>query len=438
MGTSAHRTVWASRGLLAGAIAVVMLCGTLPAPAGSDIATGDERATLGSPFRVTAAAALGDADEPDVAYGPGEYLVVWSDRRATWRRIYAQRVALDGTRIGGNIRISGTQAVCNTYSPEVGWDPVASEYVIVWRDCRRFDPDGSDIYGQRLSATGERLGTNFKINSVHARIIGEYAIACDTLAGGCLVVWKDLRNLDTRHADIYGRRIASGGGLAGPELGISDADADGAEEWPAVAFNPDRRQYAVVWQAQDSESLDVFIVIQRLRSTSGVLLGTNNRLTNGECDWPNRPSVAYDQGAEEYRVVFTDHGSPFSVRDFDTFSRRVTPFGIVRGNRVMLSGGGATGFEHFPDVAAGFGTGSLVAWQDERKDAIRGSEIYGQVLDASGRRVGRNIRLGGGSGDDEWAAVATDPSTGVALVVWEDARNEETRGTDIWGRLVAP
>jgi len=84
-----------------------------------------------------------------VAYNStdNEYLVVWQDnrRRATRKwDIYGQRVTSDGQRLGSNFRIIGKRAtLCCAWHPAMTYSPTENEYLVVW--------DDGHVYGQRVT-----------------------------------------------------------------------------------------------------------------------------------------------------------------------------------------------------------------------------------------------------------------------------------------------
>ena len=84
--------------------------------------------------------------------------MVWKDGRRKGGRgydIYGQRFSATGSRLGFNFRISGRVATADEFEPAAVFNPVSNEYLVVWQDSRTWDAtQGWTIYGQRLSATG--------------------------------------------------------------------------------------------------------------------------------------------------------------------------------------------------------------------------------------------------------------------------------------------
>ncbi|MBU1865395.1 MAG: hypothetical protein KKE89_03185 [Actinobacteria bacterium] len=115
---------------------------------------------------------------------------------------------------------------------------------------------------------------------------------------------------------------------------------------------------------------------------------------------------------------------------------RVSP---VVGDNFRISGAAATGEESDPEVAYNSTDNQyLVVWHDDRNLAGRGHDIYGRLIEADGTPIRQDFRISGPLADhNEWdAAVTYNPVTNQYLVVWEDERNYEARGSDIYGRRI--
>ncbi|MGB3166131.1 MAG: calcium-binding protein [Alteraurantiacibacter sp.] len=143
----------------------------------------------------------GDQQYPSIAPLAGGGFVVtwmdypnvgWSDGRTTGR---AQIFAADGSKVGGEFTVSssgrsnqgGLRAVgLNDGSFILAWSAVADNYAL----------DHLDIFAQHYSATGARLGGEFRINSTQTAF-QTIANLVATDDGGFIAIWRD----DSRSAD---------------------------------------------------------------------------------------------------------------------------------------------------------------------------------------------------------------------------------------------
>ena len=113
-----------------------------------------------------------------------------------------------------NFSISRTPG--KQWLPSIAYDGTAKAYLVVWTDWRNGDLN-SDIYGQRVSSTGEFLREEFPITDADNNQ-GNYRFGWDSEEWGglaavnnsrfheFLVIWTDCRNTSVSGCDIYGQR----------------------------------------------------------------------------------------------------------------------------------------------------------------------------------------------------------------------------------------
>jgi len=126
--------------------------------------------------------------QPDIAFAGNRYLVVWNEQTSyAGDEIFGQIINTDGTLYAGVIPIAvgpGYQS-----NPRVtGGDA----FVVVWED-------NAHIFGQRISAIGELIGTNFEISDSTSNDRQWPAIATGT--ANHLAVWMHYQN---NSYDIFG------------------------------------------------------------------------------------------------------------------------------------------------------------------------------------------------------------------------------------------
>jgi hypothetical protein len=198
-----------------------------------DAATGTEVGT--NDFRLSDMGPDGNGDydafTPSVAYNStnNEYLVVWYGDDNTDNlvddeyEIFGQRVnASTGAQIGGDVRLSdmGPDGDGNyaAYSPEVAYNSVQNEYLVVW-----YGYDGGpsmlsnhEIYGQWVNgATGTEIGDDFRLSDMGSESVTDIyraytpAVAYSGAQNECLVVWRGDDNtggLVDDEFEIFGQR----------------------------------------------------------------------------------------------------------------------------------------------------------------------------------------------------------------------------------------
>jgi hypothetical protein len=220
--------------------------------------------------------ATGSTDQsvPALAYESifNGYLVVWQQNGPGGQQeIYGQRVNADGSLSGGALAIS--TAADNQVVPHLAFSDQAGEYMVVWEDHRNGLENGSDIYGQRVTAGGVVTGGNFLISGgdlpkslrnpviAHKHFMSdEFMVAFEFEYSG-----SDL--------DLYQIRVASDGSVIGTEQAVSALGS--YESRPAIATGP-AEGYLVAWEdgrnTAPNSGLDIYAERVRIPLFSGSVL----------------------------------------------------------------------------------------------------------------------------------------------------------------------
>ena len=145
-------------------------------------------------------------------------------------------------------------------NPTLAFD--GSNFLVVW--CWN-----SDVYGTRVSQTGQVLDTNFIPISTAALFQRSPSIAFD--GNNFMVVWEDCRNLQwhDNKFDIYGARINQSG-IVLDTVNLRISQAPGYQTCPSVEF--DGTNYLVVWE--DSRSDSSYDIYGAKVKPSGELINT--------------------------------------------------------------------------------------------------------------------------------------------------------------------
>ena len=305
---------------------------------------------------------------PDVAYNPvlNEFLVVWEyEFSATDHDIYGQRVASDGTLIGGQIGIA-TPTDLDSH-PAIAFNAADEEYLVVWE--RRVGSDEfaqHDLYGQRLSITGTLQGGAIAI-ATGLTDDSAPAVAHGSASNQYLVVWQE--NIGGDY-DIKGQRISGNGSLVGGVITLCGVSYDQVK--PRLAFNDSANGFLAVWE--DHRAAGWYIYGQRVNA-DGALAGGNFAISGDGTKSRLNPDVAYKAAIREYLVAFEYE---YSASDHDVYRRRVASDATLPDSDAAVSA--ASSNEGRPSVAADKGQGYLVAWEDGRNSATMGVDIYGDIV----------------------------------------------------------
>jgi hypothetical protein len=187
---------------------------------------------------------------PEVAaLANGNYVITWISEQETSPKgfdVYARIFADSGLPVTGEIQIDSASNICAAPSVAPQND---GGFTVVWAEKDAMVLSNSwDVWGRSFSAAGtpevnDATGTAnaFRINTY---LYGDqYLPKIAAGPSGSLVVWTSLGQ-DGSHEGVYGRYLAGGSLIPGPEFRVNTTTA-GQQMHQAVAWNGN--QFLVVW-----------------------------------------------------------------------------------------------------------------------------------------------------------------------------------------------
>ena len=362
---------------------------------------------------------------PAVAYNSQrqEYLVVWYNDRPGNDDIRAQRVARDGTLIGGPFYVAATGA--ERRYPDVAYNSQQNEYLVVWE---HDDGTRPNIRGQRVSATGQlqggeiTLGTGAALRSRYTPAVA-YASASDKY----LVVWESFVQGNIA-SDIEGQALFSLGGLDGSNFIIAQGTWSEDHEQPDLAYNRAHNEFLTAWRRQDSTGFDIYG--RRVKMAGGVgpmgsafPIASQSGAVLGTVSHPAVAAIPKPPGVGQYLVVWE---RLFAPGDRDIIGQRVDGDENLQGTFVDVTSLGSE--DTFNPAVAGNESAQqyLVAWTYD-DPGLFGHGIFGRTV-STANLLGETAIVGGTFGDH--AAVASG-WLGDFMVAFNDSVSSQ----DIYGRL---
>jgi hypothetical protein len=294
--------------------------------------------------------------------------------------IYGQLLNADGTAYGSEFAIStGTDS---QYNPSVAYDSVNQRFLVVWSDWRNYDTTNTDIYGQVVNADGSLYGSNFAI-STDPDFQRSPSVAYDSANEKFLVTWDDDRNTNTTSIDIYGQLVNADGSLFNFNFAISTFS--GIQRVPSVAYDSVNGRFLVVWEDLRNFNLTFPDIFGQLVNANGSLFGSNFAISTNP-DFQRNSSVAYDSVNQRFLVAWEDFRNR-NTTSYDIYGQLVNANGSLYGTAANFNFAISTGtdFQTNPSVAYDSAHQRfLVAWEDFRNRDTTGYDIYGQVVNANG------------------------------------------------------
>ncbi|MBU1626831.1 hypothetical protein KKB18_05620 [bacterium] len=185
----------------------------------------------------------------------GNFVIVWvsGDQDGSEDGVYAQRFDSEDNKSGGEFQVN-TYTDSYQQSPSIAMDP-SGNFVITWQSS---DQDGSDIgiFAQRFDKDGNKLGSEFQVNSFYENFQYFPSIAMDD-SGEFIIVWQNMDQDGIRYG-VFAQRFDSNGNRIGDEFQVNTG-TEGENAWASVAMNGNG-DFVISWikSSEDDTYSDVY------------------------------------------------------------------------------------------------------------------------------------------------------------------------------------
>jgi hypothetical protein len=218
--------------------------------------------------------------------------VVWSGECGPYGEghcdVFAQRLSVSGAKLGKPIRVNTTTQGLQS------WGKVAvapnGDFLVAWDNVPGFPgPSTIDVFAQRFSAAGEKLGKQFRVNTTVGFFQAFPSVASDP-AGNYLVVWPKLEPENGRYGwNVYGQIFRPDGSRVAREFRVNKRNTFNEQPYPRAAFGGNGT-FVVAWNANDGDFDGIYA--QRFAASAGaepcVVRGArvlcDTRRTGGEAE----------------------------------------------------------------------------------------------------------------------------------------------------------
>ncbi|HWO83999.1 MAG TPA: glycosyl hydrolase [Solirubrobacterales bacterium] len=326
----------------------------------------------------------GDALEPQVALAPdGTATVAWAGWDGANFRIRERRIGADGVPEEATRTLSGSGR--NAFDPQLDVSP-EGEATVVWK---RYDGSNYLVQAKRIAPDGTSESPAERLSEAGlAAVEPEVAVAED---GSATAVWS--RFVAGAESVVQTRRIKPDGSLAPAPVNLSAAGGGAIQ--PQVALDPDG-EATVVWNRFDGAN---WVVQGQRLSPAGAADGAAFNLSASGRS-AAQPQVAIDAAGVATAVWERYDGSNFVIQ-----ARRVSAAGAPAASTVQLSSGGRDAAD--PQLALSPDGDATVLWSRsdginwivQRRDlAADGTLGTTTSLSAAGRGAGEGVPAWGGDG----------------------------------------
>jgi Ca2+-binding RTX toxin-like protein len=300
----------------------------------------------------------------------GGWVAVWQsyDQDGSYEGLYGQRYDAHGNPVAAEFQV-------NTYTDNTQASPAISAladggWVVSWHSYNQEWHDSAysqyqkleGIYAQRYDANGARVASEFRVNNVVDWDQADPAVTA-LPDGGWLLLWHSQLQDGREGYDVYGQRYDAAGGEVGGEF-LVNSYLPASQSNPSVSTLADGG-WIVVWQSASSVP---------------------------EASQDGDRAGVY---AQRYDVGGNPLGAEFQVNTYTALE------------------------QYNPQVAALPDGGWLILWQSSSQDGDQLSGIYSRRFDASGNRVGAEVRVNTFTRYSQQYARIAVLGDGGWLVTWE-------------------
>jgi hypothetical protein len=169
----------------------------------------------------------GTQDAPDVAgLAGGGFILTWESngQDGSGEGIYARQFADNGLPVGNEFRVNDERSLSQQNPAVIALD--TGGYVITWSDNSGRDGSGIGVFGQQYDASGNRLDSEFQVNTESSSTQHEPALSA-LPGGGFVVSWSAFTSGDSGDGSGYGVFYQLYGN-APPQ--VTDGSVDGFED----------------------------------------------------------------------------------------------------------------------------------------------------------------------------------------------------------------
>lgn len=365
--------------------------------------------------------------ESAVAYGGGQYFVVWTAGASTSlsttliaattsNDVYARRVGADGTLLGPTFAVA-TGSASQRYARVAYASGAGGVFAVAHKD-------GNSVVLKRYNLAGVLLSTSTVNNPLLNNRVTTVDIASNGVDRFC-IAWTGYLSTDTFRQTWAEVRDADGSVVADDTV-VGSASGTQVHAGPTVVWNAALSQWFFVWTEYDSAILgsprqiearafDATITTAAFpESVMSTALGSNYEARAG-----------WSATSGEYLVAYTNNPPAGSTN--------------VRGQRVSASDGSLIGGEFLVETSTKRSTAAAVEWVPAANRWLLGFELngsgmrgtYGQALRADGSTVGPLFVLSDGTDFAEMqVALTRNPDADEYLSTWTDGTSTVQ---DIWG-----
>jgi hypothetical protein len=297
----------------------------------------------------------------------------------------------------------------------------AGGFIVTWTGLAQEDGSDNAILGQRFSSSATRIGGEFLINTFTQDSQGGPSIDSDA-QGGFVVVWDSYYQDGGGYQGSFGQRFASNGQRVGTEFQVNSYTLGGQYD-PAVAVTPSG-SFVVAWESYDETAASqdgAYGGIFAQRFDSGGARVGSEFMVNTYTESVAFTASVVDAADGSFLIAWAGDGPDglrIRGRLFDSAGQPTGPQFTV--------GEPSTKTQRSPTVAPLAGGGFIVAWMHDFGSFSE--DILARRLDAAASPVGADFLVNTYTAGRQIAASAAATFDGGFAVAWQSPGDGSSDG----------
>ncbi len=295
--------------------------------------------------------------------------------------------------------------------------------IISWDDNRNSSTSSTDIFAQRLNASGIAKWTMNGISICNDAATQQASAIADVGMGNAIITWEDHR---LGNYDIYAQKIDSSGNIQWAANGLAICSKALHQKNPKIVGD-NAGGAIIVWEDSLNNFWDIYA--QRVSSTGAILWAVSGVSICAASNTQLNPKIESD-GLGGAIITWQDKRNNI---DYDVYAQRIDNNGNVQWTTDGVIICNAINTQSNPRIEPDGANGAIIGWTDKR-NAVD-NNIYGQRINSSGvvQWTSNGLLVCGAANHQSALDIKYTGSNGT-IFTWKDAR---TATTSVYAQLVS-
>jgi len=295
------------------------------------------------------------------------------------------------------------------------------DFVVCWQSYEQ-DGAGWGVYGQLFSAQGEKVGSEFQVNTYSNDSQLEPQIA-SLLGGGFVLCWTSYGQNGFEYGS-YGQLFGPSGERIGNEFRAGSYPSSFQND-PYIA-PLSNGGFVICWSGEGREGLGIY---GQKFSASGEKVGDEFRASSSAAKYQMRPIISL---LSEGNFVICWESEAQDGSALGVYGQLLSAVGDKIGSEFQVNSY-TSGYQQKPSIAPLFGGGFVICWESWFQDGS-GSGIYGQLFSKNAEKMGSEFMVNSYTNNNQRNPKTTNLSKDVFGVCWE-SNEQDGSNSGIYGQL---